>query len=169
MRKRPPSTPPDGPATPPPVYVQVGLALRADRRLRELSQRDYARAREITRTTLARAEVDASALRMETVVRLLEDTGYELTVRPVTGSQPEQWWDRTDVEARTRDGRRFPANRKVSESLGPNWWFHHEVLGGGKCGPAPRWSAEGFTPPEVVRYIRSQPLADDETNGHGDS
>lgn len=137
----------------PPVREQVGLALRADRRRRGQSQRDYARERDLSRDTIARAEVDAAQMRLSTIVHLLEDTGYEIVVLPVADEPRDTQWDHTDLEARTRAGGRFPANRQVySTPWGPMWWEYHERLGNRGFGPQPRWSAEGFTPPPGTRY-----------------
>lgn len=142
----------EGSVRTPPVHEQVGLALRADRRRRGQSQRDYAKERSLSRDTIARAEVDASAMRLETIVRLLKDTGFELTVRAVS-DDGHPVWDVTDLEARTRSGARFPAHRAVQESRwGPRWWEYHELYGNRGLGPRPRWTAEGFTPPPGTRY-----------------
>lgn len=133
----------------------VGLALRADRRRRGQSQRAYAQDRAIGRQLLARAEVDAGSLSLAVLLSLLEGTGFELVVVPVAEARPGVEWDRTDVEARTRSGSRFPANREVRESVrGPMWWLYHEMLGSRTFGPQPGWTAEGFTPPEGTRYGR---------------
>lgn len=146
----------------PVVHQQVGLALRADRRRRDQSQRAYAAARGLSRPALARAEVDASHLTLAAAVRLLVDTGFELAVIPVTDQQPEAWWDPTDVLARTRDGRRFPANRAVSPSpWGPAWWVYHELVGNRGDGPRPHWSAEGFEPLPGTRYGKKPTLGED--------
>lgn len=142
----------EGSVRTPPVHEQVGLALRADRRRRGQSQRDYAKERSLSRDTLARAEVDASAMRLESIVRLLAGTGFELSVRPVSDNR-HPGWDVTDLEARTRAGARFPAHRVVKESRwGPRWWEYHELYGNRGLGPRPRWTAEGFVPPPGTRY-----------------
>ena len=127
------------------MWEQVGLALRADRRSRGQSQRAYAAAREISRDVLARAERDASAMRLDSIAQLLAGTGYELTILPVSETRQEAWWDLTDVQARTRAGTRFPAHREVRPSRwGPMWWEYHERLGNRGFGPKPNWSAEGY-------------------------
>ncbi len=101
-------------------------------------------------------------MRLEAIVTLLEGTGYELVVQPVSAGGPRAWWDRTDVAARTRAGGRFPANRKVKETpWGPTWWEYHEVLGNRGRGPRPRWSAQGFTPPPGTRYGKAPTLGED--------
>lgn len=131
----------------------VGLALRADRRRRGLSQRGYAAARALGRETLARAEVDAGALRLDALLTLLDGTGFELAVVPVEENRPDVTWDETDLRATTRSGSRFPAHRKVRESrAGPLWWYYHEYLGNRGLGPPPAWTAEGFIPPAGTRY-----------------
>lgn len=145
------------------VRREVGLALRADRRQRAQSQRAYARSRGLSRDVLARAEVDSGSLRIATVQSLLEGTGFILAVVPA-GAGPGVEWERTDLEARTRSGSRFPANRAVRESRsGPLWWHYHEMLGAREPGPQPRWTAEGFIPPEGTRYGKKpQPYTDGE-------
>ncbi|USQ80425.1 hypothetical protein NF556_01795 [Ornithinimicrobium faecis] len=152
-------------AEPPPtpsVQEQVGLALRADRRQREQSQRAYAAERDLSRDTLARVEVDASGMRLDAAIAFLEGTGYELVVQPVSSDGPDPWWDLTDVAARTRAGGRFPAHRKVKETpWGPLWWDYHERIGNRGFGPKPKWSAEGFTPPPGTRYGKIPTPAED--------
>lgn len=146
----------------PPVSEQVGLALRADRRRLGQSQRAYAASRSISRDVLARAEVDASSFRLDTVTRLLTGTGFELMVAPTGSGILGPWWDRTDVEARTRGGARFPAHREVRQTpWGPQWWVYHELVGRRGDGPRPRWSAEGFTPPPGTRYGKVPTLGED--------
>lgn len=96
--------------------------------------------------------MDAGSLSLGSLVELLEGTGFELAVLPA-GTRCHVEWDTTDIEARTRSGSRFPANRKVRESRrGPLWWHYHEMLGNRGFGPQPRWTAEGFVPPEGTRY-----------------
>lgn len=130
----------------------VGLALRAHRRQRAQSQRAYARDRGLSRDVLARAEVDAGSLSLAALLSLLQGTGFELAVVPA-GARPDVEWDRTDLEARTRSGSRFPANRQVRQSpRGPLWWLYHEMLGSREFRPPPVWTAEGFVPPEGTRY-----------------
>lgn len=141
----------------PTVERAVGLALRAHRRVVGQSQRAYAAARGLSRSMLARAEVDASSMSLETVRRLLETTGFELLVAPVGGSPDEVEWDPFDLVASTRAGSRFPAHRRVKEATeGPVWWWYHEVLGsrGGARPIQPRWTTEGLVPPPGTRYGR---------------
>src|SRR5690606_31740599 len=92
-----------------------------------------------------------------TVVRLLAATGHTVGVLDTEGA-PVSTWDDTDLEARDRAGRRFPANRPVRPvdpaGIRPLWWTLHEYLGTGECGPQPSWTAEGFAIPEGTRYGR---------------
>lgn len=119
------------------VAEQVGLALRGHRRELGQSQRAYAAARGMSRSQLARMEHDASGMKLGDVADALEGTGYCLAVVPVDAT-PDMDWDPTDLEARTRDGHRFPANRLVKRSTyGPYWWVYHEMMGTGRCGPKP--------------------------------
>jgi len=156
-------TVPPWPADFPPVHELVGLALRADRRRLNQSQRAYAVSRQISRDVLARAEVDASGMRLDTITKLLEGTGYDVVVVPTGWDILGPWWDLTDTEARTRGGGRFPAHREVKESPagGPHWYQYHEVLGRRGDGTRPRWSAEGFTPPPGTRYGKVPTLGED--------
>lgn len=146
------------------VRLEVGLALRADRRRRRQSQRAYAADRGLRREALARAEVDAGGLRLEALLALLEGTGFELAVVPAHADLPQVEWDRTDLEATTRSGSRFPPHRKVRESTGgPKWWWYHEVIGNRGFGKQPEWTAEGFIPPKGTRYGKKpQPYAEGE-------
>lgn len=142
----------------------IGLALRAHRRARGESQRAYAAGRGIGRETIARAEVDAGSLRLADLLRLLDETGFELVVLPVGLERPEVCWDATDLRATTRSGHRFPAHRAVRPSRsGPAWWVYHELVGRRSDGPPPRWTAEGFIPPPGTRYGRPpRPYAEGE-------
>lgn len=134
------------------VAEQVGLALRGHRRELGQSQRAYAAARGMSRSQLARMEHDASGMKLGDVADALEGTGYCLAVVPVDAT-PDMDWDPTDLEARTRDGHRFPANRLVKQSTyGPYWWVYHEMMGTGRCGPKPAWTAEGFEPGPGTRF-----------------
>ena len=124
------------------VAQQVGLALRAHRRELGKSQRAYAAQRGISNAQLAKMERDASGVTLGAVASALEGTGYCLVVLPVDAA-PDVEWDPTDLEARTRSGSRFPANRVVKRSrFGPDWWVFHEMLGTGGCGAKPGWTAE---------------------------
>ncbi|GAA1163526.1 hypothetical protein GCM10009584_00540 [Ornithinimicrobium humiphilum] len=142
----------------------VGLALRADRRRRGLSQRAYAATRGISRDRVAQAEVDAGSLRLADVLVLLEGTGYELVVLPVGSERPDVAWDETDLRATTRVGSRFPAHRRVRRSRGgPMWWIYHEQLGNRGYGPQPGWTAEGFEiPPGTVYGKKPRPYVEGE-------
>ena len=134
------------------VAEQVGLALRGHGRELGPSQRAYAAARGMSRSQLARMEHDASGMKLGDVADALEGTGYCLAVVPVDAT-PDMDWDPTDLEARTRDGHRFPANRLVKPSkYGPYWWVYHEMMGTGRCGPKPVWTAEGFEPGPGTRF-----------------
>lgn len=157
--------------TPIAVTQQVGLALRAHRRKVGRSQREYAAERGIGRAQLAKMEMDASGVTLGAVMRVLEGTGYRLAVVPVD-AVPSIDWDHTDLEARTRKGRRFPANRLVRRSPhGPEWWWYHEVLGSGDCGDQPTWSAEGFQQAAFVEGLRQMVSAGgcEDAEGEGDA
>ncbi|HZK06470.1 MAG TPA: helix-turn-helix transcriptional regulator [Actinomycetaceae bacterium] len=129
------------------VARHVGLALRSHRRKLGLSQRGYATRRGISRGQLAKMESDASAVTLRAITDALEGTGFSLAIVQ-EGTAPAIPWDSTDLEARTRGGGRFPANRQVRKCRSwPFWWEYHEMMGTGDCGPQPRWTAEGFPNP----------------------
>lgn len=137
------------PAEPVPFDEQVGLALRSYRRANGLSQRALAQAVDVPPATVARLERSALSCSLATIVKLLAATGHSLGVVDAEG-QPVTEWDTTDLRARDRSGRRFPANRKVKPmpvraAGGPQWWLYHEFFGTGECGPQPEWTAEGFS------------------------
>lgn len=137
-----------------PLAEQVGLILRACRRARGQSQRAFARSVGVTQSSLARLERSAERCSLGTVVDLLAETGHTLGIVDADGALVTEW-DRTDLEARDRTGRRFPAHRKVSAvapgSMRPLWWMLAEYFAGGE---QPAWTAEGFPIPEGSRFGR---------------
>lgn len=126
------------------IALLVSLAIRAHRRALGLSQRGYAEHRGLPKSHVARLESDAGAIRLADVLQALAATGYHLRlVDDACGTEPR--WISTELAARDRIGRRFPAHRTVQASpTGPRWWWHNEALAPGGCGPAPRWSAENW-------------------------
>jgi transcriptional regulator with XRE-family HTH domain len=136
---------------------QVGLALRAFRRSKGWSQRAFAREVGVPASTVARVERSASGASLTLVLCLLEATGHTLGVVDATGA-PASGWAETDLVARDRAGRRFPAHREVRPvrpgSIRPLWWTLHEYLGTGECRPQPSWTAEGFPVPDGTRFGR---------------
>lgn len=144
------------PGDPVPVEKQVGLALRAYRREQRLSQRGLAERTGVPQATIARIERSASSSPLATVLSLLSGTGYSLAVVDADG-WPVTAWDTTDLLARDRSGRRFPAHHEVRAvrrgSLHPRWWVYHEDMGTGECGPQPRWTAEGFPFPRYRPFL----------------
>jgi transcriptional regulator with XRE-family HTH domain len=138
----------------PGVSEQVGLALRAYRRAQGWSQRALAAQLGVSQTRVARAETRAASVPLGTLVRLLGDVGFTLAVVRVDGRALDAW-DETDLLARDRRGRRFPATRVVRRSSGgPRWWWYHEVLGRREYRRQPTWTAEGFPVPASTRYGR---------------
>lgn len=134
---------------------QIAMAIRAHRRALRVSQRAWARAIGISAARVARMESDPLSQRVDSVVALLELTGHRLAVVDGAGRRvdDEAAWPEVERAARDRLGRRFPAHRDVRESTGgPIWWWYHEVLGGRRYGPQPRWTAEGFPIPPGTRY-----------------
>lgn len=136
-----------------PFCDQVGLVVRAYRRTRGWSQRELAEAVGVPKSTVARLERAALGCSLDTVIGLLGETGHTLGVVDAQGSLVTDW-SATDLEARDRAGRRFPAHREVRRVVGarPQWWWLHEAMGTGECGPEPRWTAEGFPVPPGVRF-----------------
>lgn len=142
---------------PVPFSDQVGLVLRAYRRERGLSQRAFAEEVRVTQPTVARLERSAEMCSLGTISRLLAATGHTLGVVDADGALVTRW-SATDLQARDRAGRRFPAHRDVRQvppgGLSPLWWTLHEFLGTGACGPQPTWTAEGFRHPDGTRFGR---------------
>lgn len=99
---------------------RVGLVLRRFRRMHALSQRGLARDVGWSRSSLARAEVDASAQTLRAVDELLRHTGHRLAIIadagpetgrvgiPDLGEDPDHAWGVTDLVARDARGRRLP-------------------------------------------------------------
>lgn len=176
------------------VGDEVGLALRAHRRRLGLNQRNYADQRGLSRAMLARLEAGAGRLSLDTAVRALEGTGFELRVgfaspppetpeaaaavadRPPTADDeepslplrgvPAECWQPTDLIARVRGGsRRFPAHRQVEVVVNPPfWWWIHEFF----AGPSeePEWYAPMYPrmKPRIVPSTMPSPT-DDPENG----
>ncbi|QDB80518.1 helix-turn-helix transcriptional regulator [Georgenia wutianyii] len=140
-----------------PFHEQVGLVLRATRRELGMSQRAFAEAAGVPKSTLARVERSALGCSLELVLDLLGRTGHSLGVVGADGELVTRWTP-TDLRARDRSDRRFPAHREVREvprmANAPLWWVLHEFLGTGRCGPQPRWTAEGFAIPPGTRFGR---------------
>lgn len=140
--------------TPPPPGIgeQVGLALRAVRRSRGWSQRRLAAELGVPQSAVGRMECHADAVSLDGVAAFLQRVGLTLAVVDADGVVMKDW-DETDVLARDRRGRRFPAHRAVRRSThGPRWWEYHEYFGSRPEGPRPEWTAEGFRPPDGTRY-----------------
>lgn len=135
----------------PGIGEQVGLALRAVRRRRGWSQRRLAAELGMPQSAVGRMECHADVVSLGGVAAFLERMGLTLAVVDEDG-QVMHRWDETDLLARDRRGRRFPAHRKVRRSTGPRWWEYHEYFGSRPEGPAPQWTAEGFIPPDGTRY-----------------
>ena len=151
------------------VGAEVGLALRDHRRRLGLSQRAYALRRGLSRAMLARLEVDAGRMNLNTVSDALAGTGFDLFVGlssadpdlPPEGAAsamaveaapdqgagvtprhlPPEAWAPTDLVARVRGGgRRFPAHRPVyAVTEPPLWWWLHEFFSGPT--ESPKWYA----------------------------
>lgn len=136
----------------PGIGEQVGLALRAERRSRGWSQRRLAAELGVSQSVVGRMECHADVVSLAGVAAFLAQVGLSLAVVDGNGSLVDRW-EETDLLARDRRGRRFPAHRRVRPSThGPRWWEYHEYFGARPEGPRPTWTAEGFTPPEGTRY-----------------
>lgn len=146
------------------VVDEVGLALRAHRRVLALPQRGYAALRGWSKTHVARLESDAGSVRFADVVDALVGTGYALGLYrteppeddcgavPGVGHVAEEWtservapesWPRSELVARVRDGtRRFPGHRETKQiSSPPPWWFCSESTRSDT--EEPHWYAPG--------------------------
>lgn len=99
---------------------RIGLVLRRHRRECRHSQRDTAQELGWSRSALARAEVDASALALHKIEVLLSLTGHRLAIVPDTGATASSLgedddlaWGVPDLIARDAGGRRLPAASTV--------------------------------------------------------
>lgn len=94
---------------------RIGLVLRRHRRERRHSQRETAQEIGWSRSALARAEIDASALPLHKVETLLALTGHRLAIVPDTGEtasalgeEDDLAWGVPDLIARDAGRRRLP-------------------------------------------------------------
>lgn len=149
-----------------PIEEQIILALRAQRRADDASQRAFAAARGWHRSLISRLETRPGELKLAQVANALDTTPYRLHL---TGERSLPELEETDLVARDRAGRRFPATRQVQPSpIGPNWWWHNEALAPGVARPAPRWSAEGWwVKGEVEALVRELKAARERNLGRG--
>lgn len=116
----------------------IGLALRHQRYLDGTSQREHALRAGWSKSHQARLESDPGQLKLRDVLTALDGTGYHLELRDdLDGRLIEAFeWYPTELVARYRDGRRFPA------AVNPvRWtertWFHARH---GQGGPPPEWT-----------------------------
>ena len=125
-----------------PLAEHVALALRGLRRREGLSQRGLAQSLGWTQSRVSRLETRAGDMPLDTVQEAVEAAGLELVLmvagRPVGRSD----WEQTDLIARDRRGRRFPAQRPVYPCAeGPYWWWEQEFLRlSRRLGPQPHWT-----------------------------
>ena len=150
--------------------TEIGLALRADRHKRGLSQRAYAAVRGLTLSSVIRLESAAIGLKLGDVVAALDGTDFVLCLchrpqspepvlaresgtpallvaRPETAPEPVHpaYWPRSELVARVRgSARRFPAHHVVQQtSSAPPWWWYAESTRASSV--APNWYAPQFT------------------------
>lgn len=137
-----------------PFGEQVGLVVRAFRRKHRLSQRALARSVGVPQSTLARLERSGDRSSLRTVLDVLAATGHTLGVVDGEGELVTVF-DSTDLQARDRGDRRFPAHRIVVAvppgSMRPMWFMIKEYFSGGT---QPDWTAEGFPVPEGTQLGR---------------
>jgi transcriptional regulator with XRE-family HTH domain len=104
----------------------VALALRRHRRSLKLSQRGYAARRGWSKSHQARLESATPALKLADVLAALEGTGYHLALhhdRDDREVDPVEWAP-TELVARFRDGRRFPAAVNPERAwTAPSWFY----------------------------------------------
>lgn len=142
------------------VQQAVGLAIRADRLRRRMSQRVYAVHRGWSGSRVARLESGAGRLALDDVVDALETTPFVLALcrrapGPGNGDPPGPGggcpalpvpvpagdWARSELIARVRGGgRRFPAHRRTRQvDTPPLWWMTSEATW--VYGKPPHWYA----------------------------
>lgn len=121
---------------------QVALAVRYGRSKAGVSQRALAEALGCSQSTVSRLEGRAGGLNLETVGTAVEHAGFQLVVALGGVRVPDYAWEPTELLARDRAGRRFPAQRTVYPSPeGPYWWWEQEFLRLSRpLGPRPQWT-----------------------------
>ncbi|USQ79138.1 helix-turn-helix domain-containing protein [Ornithinimicrobium faecis] len=131
---------------PPSLTEQVGLAVRAWRQRVGLSQRGLAEVLGRSQSMISRLETRAGELPLGTVQEMVELAGFELVVVREGRQIRAADWERTDLVARDRSGRRFPAQRRVYPAKdGPYWWWEQEYLRLSRpLGPQPVWTTVGL-------------------------
>ena len=103
------------------IEIPIGALLRQARRKADFSQRQLAEKAGVSKSYIAALESTAKAetVRLRTLVRILEVTGYEISIVDVNGRRADPLWD----GPRDRAGRRYPAHldiRRVYELA--DWW-----------------------------------------------
>jgi transcriptional regulator with XRE-family HTH domain len=125
---------------------EVGDAIRSARRRVRMSQREYAQHLGINPSRLARLEINAGRQPLETVALVLQQSGFELSLRPAVDTGPGSPGDADACEPSTplgmfdAAGRHLPAHCEPYRLSTPHsWWF---VRNGGWVTRAaqPTWS-----------------------------
>ncbi|WP_161958431.1 helix-turn-helix domain-containing protein [Ornithinimicrobium cavernae] len=128
-----------------PLAEQVSLAVRSARRRDGHSQRQLARLFGWSQSRVSRLETDPGTAPLAVVLRAVEHAGLELAVVDPSRRRSDPTWVETDLVARDRGGRRFPAHLRVVRCpLGPDWWWDQELLRLRRpLGPRPLWTTVG--------------------------
>lgn len=116
----------------------IGLALRRQRNVARTSQREYALQSGWSKSHQARLETDPGRLKLADVLAALEGTSYHLELRSDDDGrlvEPFEWYP-TELVARFRDGRRFPAAVNPVRWTGRTWFYTRHPYGT----PAPDWT-----------------------------
>ena len=103
----------------------IGLALRRQRNGDGTSQREHALRSGWSKSHQARLESNPGRLKLEDVLTALEGTSYHLELRADGDGrlvEPFEWYP-TELVARFRDGRRFPAAVNPVRWT-PRTWFY---------------------------------------------
>ena len=103
----------------------IGLALRRQRNLAGTSQREHALKSGWSKSHQARLETDPGRLKLADVLAALEGTSYHLELRRDDDGrlvEPVEWYP-TELVARFRDGRRFPAAVNPVRWTGRTWFY----------------------------------------------
>lgn len=132
----------------------IGLAMRRVRRGAGQSQREYAAARGWSKSFQARLEARAQDLMLRDILDALTGSGFSVVVVSDRdrGTAAVDDWTASELIARDRSGRRFPAAREAQRTMRPPiWWLwkHSTDI-------TARWPEWTTAPDAQVRRKRSR-------------
>ncbi|QDO89587.1 helix-turn-helix transcriptional regulator [Ornithinimicrobium ciconiae] len=135
------------------LTAQVALAVRAARRRDGHSQRDLAHLLGWSQSRVRRLETDASSVPLSVVAEAVALGGFELAVVDPFVTHETPAWEQTDLVARDRAGRRFPAHLEVVPCPGgPAWWWDQEYIRLRRpLGATPTWTTVARDPLRGLR------------------